>query len=187
MPKPFPMTRQLFRSLAVPCASLGNHASGTEIVLPSLKSTLRVSSVTVMFSTVGTSTSTVEVRIPRLLKHPVAFVHQLLYSAKFGARKPATTLKANRIKPKLSDFIIALDMNVPRFVAIARVEKESVRTFSQNSWHWFTLLIVFTSNLLLSCCTLLASAVLSTTVRQEPPLRHIQRLQTLRQSKHRVR
>jgi hypothetical protein len=129
------MTRQFFRSLAVPCASLGNQASGTEIVLPSLKSTLRVSSVTVMLSAVGTSASTVEVRIPRLLKHSVVFVHQLLYSAYFRTRKPATTLKANWIKPKFRDFIIALDMNVPRFVAITRVEKESVLTFSQNSWH----------------------------------------------------
>lgn len=73
------MMRQFFRSLAVPCTSLGNQASGIEILLPSLKSTLSVSSVTVMFSAVGTSASTVEVRIPCLLKHFVAFVHQLSF------------------------------------------------------------------------------------------------------------
>jgi hypothetical protein len=124
------MTRQFFRSLAVPCASLGNQASGTEIVLPSLKSTLSVSSVTEMLSAVGTSASTVEVRIPCLLKHSVVFVHQLLYSTYFRARKPTTTLKANRIKPKFCYFIIALDMNVFGFVAITRVKKESVWAFS---------------------------------------------------------
>ena len=50
----------------VPCRSLGNQADGTEIVLPSLRSTLRVSSVTVTFATTGTSDSTVEIRIPGL-------------------------------------------------------------------------------------------------------------------------
>ena len=129
------MMRQFLRSLAVPCASLGNQASGTEMLRPSLKSTLRVSSVTVMLSAVGTSASTVEVRIPCLLKHSVVLMHQLLYPAYFRASESATALKANRIKPEFRDFVIAFDMNVSGLVAIARIEKESVRTFSQDSWH----------------------------------------------------
>src|SRR3989344_8295646 len=68
MPYPFPVSRQLFLSFFVPGKSLGNQAKGTDIVLPSLKSTLSVSSVTVTFSATGTSASTVEIRISCILQ-----------------------------------------------------------------------------------------------------------------------
>src|SRR5947209_1794177 len=43
------MKRQLFLSSGVPCKSLGNHARGTEILRPSLRSTASVSAVTLTF------------------------------------------------------------------------------------------------------------------------------------------
>src|SRR3972149_6333476 len=54
----------IYTTLAVPCANLGNHASGTEIVLPSLKSTLKVSSVAAKIGQVGRFVGTLRVDEP---------------------------------------------------------------------------------------------------------------------------
>jgi len=54
MPRPRPISRQDFRSVAVACARRGNRASGTERLRPSLKSTVNVF-VTVTDSAEGMS------------------------------------------------------------------------------------------------------------------------------------
>jgi|GEM_PF-3325035 len=48
MPSPLPIRRHLFRSSDVPCKRRGYHARGTEIVRPSVRSTMSASSVTVI-------------------------------------------------------------------------------------------------------------------------------------------
>jgi len=60
------MIRHVARSSAVPWASRGYHASGTEIVRPSLRSTVSVSSVTTTFVAAGTAMSVSEEVIPSL-------------------------------------------------------------------------------------------------------------------------
>ena len=61
MPRPAPLIWKLARSSGAPCASHGNQPMGTEIVRPSSKSTVKVSSV-IMTSTAlgGVSTATAE-------------------------------------------------------------------------------------------------------------------------------
>lgn len=64
IPWPFPTRRQLVRSDFEAWLNRGYHAKGTDIVLPSLRSTLKVSSVTLMFSAADASISIMEVSIP---------------------------------------------------------------------------------------------------------------------------
>ena len=66
MPCPRPINRQLLRSAAVTWASLGNQASGTDRLRPSLSSTVSVSAVTATVSAAGTVISIAEVLTPGL-------------------------------------------------------------------------------------------------------------------------
>jgi len=43
-----------------------------------------------------------------------------------GSAKPATGMKPDRIKPEFGNLIITFNMNVRRFISIARVEEESI-------------------------------------------------------------
>ena len=82
------------------------------MVLPSLKSTQRVSTETVMFSANGTSISTAEVLIPGLHKLNKMIAYQSFDPREFYARIPATALQPNWIEPEFRDSIIPLDMDV---------------------------------------------------------------------------
>ena len=66
MPCPRPINHQLLRSAAVAWTSLGNQASGTDRLRPSLSFTVSVSSVTATVSAAGTAISIAGVLIPRL-------------------------------------------------------------------------------------------------------------------------
>src|SRR5262249_6220519 len=66
IPSPRPMNRHALRSLLEAFTSRGNHASGTEIDRPSLRSTVNVSSLTATSDAVGTLTSIAEELIPCL-------------------------------------------------------------------------------------------------------------------------
>ena len=85
MPTPRPIRRQRFRSADDACDKRGYHPSGTEILRPSLRSTLSVSSETATFSTKGISISIAEVLIPRLHKNHSAISHQSLNSRDLNA------------------------------------------------------------------------------------------------------
>jgi len=54
IPSPFPIKRQLLRSSGLPCKSRGYHASGAEMVRPSVRSTVIESSVTTIFCALTT-------------------------------------------------------------------------------------------------------------------------------------
>src|SRR3989344_4893725 len=127
MPCPFPVSRQLFRSFFVPCKSRGNHARGTDIVLPSLKSTLSVSSVTVTFSATGTSASAVEIRIPRLLQFIRVCLHQFLDSPNLRPGKSTARMESYRFQPELRDFVIAFNVYMRWLISITCIEEKPVR------------------------------------------------------------
>ena len=54
IPSPFPIKRQLSRSSGLPCKSPGYHASGAEMVRPSVRSAVIESSVTTIFCALTT-------------------------------------------------------------------------------------------------------------------------------------
>lgn len=101
IPCPRPINRQLFRSAAVAWSSLGNQASGTERLRPSLNSTVSVSSVTMTVSAAGTAISTAEVFIPRLPQIVLMRAQEFLNPIQLRTGKTAAFLQTDRIKPKL--------------------------------------------------------------------------------------
>src|SRR5437762_13783742 len=92
MPCPLPTSRQLERSREVACVSRGYQARGTEMLRPSARSTVRVSSVTLTSSAPGISISTVEVRMPCLQEGETMLLDELLNPADLCAAKPAAPL-----------------------------------------------------------------------------------------------
>jgi hypothetical protein len=56
--------------------------------------------------------------------------YKLLDAADLDSRQTSTAVKTNRVKPKLSDAIVALPVDVRWLVAIARVEEEPIRSDS---------------------------------------------------------
>jgi hypothetical protein len=55
-------------------------------------------------------------------------LHQSLDPTDLGAPETATISQPNLIKPELRSVLVALDVNVRRFFAVASIEEESVRT-----------------------------------------------------------
>ncbi len=135
MPCPLPMSRQFPLSFFVACISLGYQASGTAIVRPSESSTVNVSPVTVTSPASGNLTSTVEIFIPRLHENRLPRFYYPRNPAYFGRPESATHLKPYRFQPELGDPIISFDVNMRRFVTIARVEEKAIRTFPQYGRH----------------------------------------------------
>jgi len=92
MPKPRPIRCQRVRSADDACDNRGYHASGTEMLRPSLKSTESVSSDTATFCANGTSNSTAEVRIPCLHQFASVIDHQRFNPCNRDARKTTTAV-----------------------------------------------------------------------------------------------
>lgn len=135
IPWPRPINLQLFRSSLVACKSLGNQASGAEIVRPSLNSTLNTSSVIVTFSAAGTTISFPEILIPDLQYLLAVRIHKSLNPIYLRRRKPPTSLQPDRVKPELRNFVLPLNMDMRRFISIASVEEKAVGTGPQYCWH----------------------------------------------------
>ena len=53
----------------------------------------------------------------------------------FDGPKARAGVVAKRVEPELGDRLVSLHMNMQRFVAIAGVEKESIRTLAQYRRH----------------------------------------------------
>jgi hypothetical protein len=56
-------------------------------------------------------------------------------SAEFCSIKATDSLQPDRIEPEPGDLVLALDVNVLRFIAIAGVEEQSVRAYPEYFWH----------------------------------------------------
>lgn len=86
MPKPPPEMRQFDRCEGVAWSSRGYHASGTEIVRPSARATVKESSPTSTFVMRSPGPGS-EVVIPRLEKEDVVLLDQTLDPREFADRK----------------------------------------------------------------------------------------------------
>jgi len=62
----------------------------------------------------------------------------------FIRSKTTTPVHAHRFNPELGNLAIALDMNMRRFAAIIRIEKESVGTYSKSRRHTTKIVSVLT-------------------------------------------
>lgn len=69
------------------------------------------------------------------------FPYDFVVSTEFCSIKPNTSLQPDRIEPEPGDLVLALDVNVLRFIAIAGVEEQSVRAYPEYCWH-----LLFVSN-----------------------------------------
>jgi hypothetical protein len=64
---------------------------------------------------------------------------QTLNPTNLNRPEAAAALEANAAEPKLGDVVIALDVNMRRFLGVARVEVKAIRAGPQDRRHRFTL------------------------------------------------
>lgn len=65
----------------------------------------------------------------------MVFLNKSADAIDFPAIKTATALEPDGFKPKLGTVVIALHMDVSRFVAISGKKMKAVRPSQQYSWH----------------------------------------------------
>ncbi len=135
MPSPRPISRQFERSAEVPCTKRGYQDKGTVTVRPSTRSTAKESSVMETFCATAARSSFSEVLIPCSPNCVRVLIHQRLQAPYLCSAESATFGQSDRIKPELPDIGIPLRVLVPRFTAISRVEKEPIRSDSENRRH----------------------------------------------------
>jgi len=56
----------------------------------------------------------------------VVFSDQFLNSTNFCPLKSIATLQSNWVKPKLRNFVITLNVNMRRFIAVTRIKEETI-------------------------------------------------------------
>jgi hypothetical protein len=76
-----------------------------------------------------------EVFIPSLHKLYVMIPDDFVDSTELCPIKATASLQPDRIEPQLGDLVLTLDVNVLRFIAIACVKEQSVRTYPEYRWH----------------------------------------------------
>src|ERR1039457_7039245 len=128
MPSPRPIRRQSVRSAGAPCERRGYQASGTEIVRPSLRSTVNVSSVTATFVAAGTAISISEEVIPCLQELVLMVAEDLLDRRRSTRPKSPLMRQGERLQPELCHAVLAFDMNVSWLAAITSVKEYAIRT-----------------------------------------------------------
>jgi hypothetical protein len=87
-----------------------------------------VSSVTPTFVAAGTAISVSEEVIPCLQKLFLMITEDLLDPPDLGPPKVAAVGQTERLQPKLSHAVLALDVYVSRLAAIARIEEDAIGT-----------------------------------------------------------
>ena len=126
IPSPRATSCQLLRSPGLACSSRGYQSSGTDTVRPSLRSTVRVSSVTATPVARGVVASVAEVVIPGLKQLCRALVYEPADIANLGPPKSAAAGQPDRAEPELGDAVVPLDVNMRRLVTVARVGEEPI-------------------------------------------------------------
>src|SRR5437867_9949160 len=121
------MSRHRARSRLVPCRSRGYQASGTASVRPSSSCTVSSSFVTVTSTARAATRSLGEEGIPASHQHLLVLLDQALSSTNLDRPEAAAAFEANRVEPELRGVLGALDVNVRRFICVARVEVEAIR------------------------------------------------------------
>src|SRR5204862_7963571 len=98
IPRPPPMSRQDWRSVAVACTSRGYHANGVAMVRPSTSSTDRVSSLTLTLVARASCISFLKELIPVLQQVLPMFLNQLPDAVNFLAAKAPAALQAHGVE-----------------------------------------------------------------------------------------
>src|SRR5712671_1145191 len=101
---------------------------------PSRRLTLRASSVDCTSST-RSSAADAEKLIPRLLEFCTVLCHKRLYRAEFVRAKPKIIRQLYRFQPELSRRLVAIDMDVRRFVWLVTVKIKTIRAGPEHSRH----------------------------------------------------
>jgi hypothetical protein len=68
--------------------------------------------------------------MPGLDQFLLTATEDFLNASELCAAKPSIALQSDRLKPELCHFIITLDMHVRKFVTVACIKEEAVRTDS---------------------------------------------------------
>src|SRR5262249_27536868 len=109
----------------------GYQASGAAIVRPSASSIASVSSLTSTRVARATRGSTVEEPIPTLQQLLLMLLNQAPDPVNLPPAEAVAALQANGIKPEFRLGIVAIDVDVWWFAAIACVEEKTVRPGSR--------------------------------------------------------
>jgi glutaredoxin 2 len=76
-----------------------------------------------------------KVGIPALQKLCVMFLDEPLDPVEFLSAEAVTVLQTHRDKPEFGNLLVTLDMHVGWLITVPRIEKEAVRTNTQDSRH----------------------------------------------------
>ncbi len=127
MPRPSAINRQLLRSSFVACDSRGYQARGAEMLRPSESSTESVLSVEFTLRALGICDSVVlEVLIPILKQLFAVLLYESFDSIDFSPAEAVTSGESRRTQPELCLAGISFDVDMRRFITVARVEEQSV-------------------------------------------------------------
>src|SRR3989442_14016828 len=126
--------RQFFRWATVALNRRGYQASGTVMVRPSRRATLRVSLVN-FTSLTRSSAASAKMPMPSLQECRFMFGEQFLKPPQLLRREPEVPCEPDRLQPELGREIVTIDMDVRRLTLLVAVEVKAVRTGSQDSRH----------------------------------------------------
>jgi hypothetical protein len=118
------MRRQLFRSSAVPWRIRGNHARGIEIVRPSSRSKIKLSSVTETFCAKAIRISIAKVLIPCPQQAVLILLHKSEKPIYFIAAESSAIVQPDRIEPKFGYLILSFDMHMSRLILVTGIEEK---------------------------------------------------------------
>src|SRR5271157_3725032 len=105
----------------------GYHASGTVMVRPSRRATLRESLVNFTSATRSSAVSA-KMPMPGLQEFRFMFGDQFLNPPQFLGRKPKVPCEPERLQPEFGREIIPVDMDVRRLMRLVAVEIKAIRT-----------------------------------------------------------
>src|SRR5271157_201331 len=142
--------RQFLRSAAVALNNRGYHASGTVMVRPSRRATLRESLV-IFTSATRSSAVSAKMPMPGLQEFRFMFGDQFLNPPQFLGRKPKVPCEPERLQPEFRREIVPVDTDVRRLMRrgcqiatpIHQLSASPIRstTVSRNVWSWKLLLV----------------------------------------------
>lgn len=132
MPSPFPTSRQLLRSAAVPFARRGYQVSGTPIILPSASSTESVSAEMWTDWAAAGHRSIGEVVIPAPEERGLVLAHHQNDTRQFAVSKAAAVVEPDRGEPDFGAIRVALHVNVRWLGPVARIEEAAIWLNTKN-------------------------------------------------------
>ena len=104
---PLPLNRQVFRSLCVAWANLGNHPNGAMIVRPSSRSTISSSAFAVALTARALGKSLIKELIPFPHQLILMVVDDLLDPIQFFSGKSAVAFQSRRRQPEFRFLVVA--------------------------------------------------------------------------------